>query len=138
MSARRTTTTTSREVICPYCGEAAVLADSAEVYGGRSYGNIYLCRPCNAYVGIHKDGPRKGYPLGRLADKELREWKRRAHSAFDPLWKGKMERDGCSKGKARKAGYTWLSEKLGIPFRDCHIGEFDVDMCKRVVEACRT
>lgn len=89
-------------VVCPYCHAEAVLVDSAEVYS-RSYGNIWLCRPCHAWVGVHtNDGLNR--PLGRLADTELREWKQRAHAAFDPLWKGKMRRDGCSKGQARAAG----------------------------------
>ena len=55
-------------VMCPYCGERAVYTNSKEVYG-RSYGMIYLCRPCDAYVGVH-DGTAK--PLGRLANAELR------------------------------------------------------------------
>jgi hypothetical protein len=71
-----------------------------------------------------------------LADAELRGWKKKAHSVFDPLWRKKIEREGCSKSFARKAGYRWLSEQLDIPFEKCHIGEFDVDMCQRVVEVC--
>lgn len=122
-------------VICPYCVKPAVLADSAEVYGGRSYGMIWLCRPCNAYVGVHKDN-KNHIPLGRLANAELREWKKKAHTAFDPLWKAKIERDGCSKTKARNAGYAWLAGQLGIKVKRCHIGMFDVDACKAVVDVC--
>lgn len=125
-----------QRVVCPYCDVDAVLMDSAEVYNGRSHGNIWLCMNCRAYVGVHKNDD-MNRPLGRLANAELREWKKKAHAAFDPLWKGKMRRDNCSKGKARKAGYTWLAKQLGIPFDECHIGMFDVDMCKRVVEVCR-
>jgi hypothetical protein len=121
-----------KPVTCPYCGAEAVLVDSEEVYG-RSYGLIYLCRPCRAWVGVHKGTE---MPLGRLANKELREWKIAAHAAFDPLWQAKMRRDNCSKGQARKAAYTWLAEKLGIPLRKCHIGMFDIDLCKRTVEVC--
>lgn len=123
----------SYEVVCPYCGKDAVLVDSIEVYS-RSYGLIYICRPCKAWVGVHK-GTEK--PLGRLADKELRNWKMSAHGAFDPLWRGKMSRDGCSKAAARRAGYEWLAGQLGIEFNRCHIGEFDIEMCKKVVGACR-
>lgn len=43
-----------KEVFCPYCGERAEFVDSAEVYHGQSYGLIYLCRPCDAYVGCHE------------------------------------------------------------------------------------
>jgi len=124
------------EVNCDYCHDSAVLVDSAEVYGGRSYGLIWLCRPCGAYVGIHKDS-KDHKPLGRLANAELRAAKVNAHSVFDPLWKRKMDKEGCSKKEARKAGYYWLSKQLGISMKECHIGMFDVSMCKRVVEVCR-
>jgi len=80
------------KVICPYCGKNAVLTDSAVVYHGRSYGMIWLCRPCWAYVGTHKNS-RKHAPLGRIANAELRDWKKKVHAAFDPLWKdGEMSR----------------------------------------------
>ena len=62
-----------------------------------------------------------------------------AHAAFDPLWQRKLlklEKIKGSKRRARGDGYYWLSQQLGIPFEDCHIGMFDVDMCKRVVEIC--
>jgi len=52
---------------------------------------IYLCRSCDAYVGVHKGTDK---PKGRLANAELREYKKKAHSAFDPLWRfgGMMRR----------------------------------------------
>lgn len=60
----------------------------------------------------------------------------KAHAAFDPLWQAKIRRDGCSKSQARKAGYRWLSEQLGIPFEKTHIGYMNLDECRRVVEVC--
>lgn len=124
---------------CPYCGNASRLCDSSAVYGGRSYGPIYLCAPCDAWVGCH-DGTTK--PLGRLANAELREWKKKAHAAFDPLWERKLEirraeRGRYPKGRARGSGYKWLAERLGISREDCHIGMFDVEQCKRVVQICK-
>lgn len=123
-------------IICPYCDKDAVIADSAEVYGGRSYGMIWLCRPCNAYVGTHKNSARHA-PLGRLANAELREWKKRAHAAFDPIWLADIETNRVSKSVARKSAYQWLTRSLGIEYRDCHIGMFDVDLCTATVAACR-
>lgn len=55
--------------VCPYCKEQTEYVDSACIYG-KSYGMIYLCRKCDAYVGVHK-GTNKA--LGRLANKELRQ-----------------------------------------------------------------
>jgi hypothetical protein len=60
----------------------------------------------------------------------------KAHAAFDPLWQGKIRRDGCSKTQARRAGYQWLSEQLGIPTNITHIGYMNVDECKKVVDVC--
>ncbi len=121
------------EPICPYCDRAARLVDSAQFYYGRSYGNVWACLPCQAWVGVHKGTI---IPLGRLADKELRVQKIRAHTAFDRLWKAKMVRDGCSKKDARGAGYKWLARQMGIPARDTHIGMFSADQCRQVVALC--
>ena len=87
--------------------------------------NFYQCKPCGAYVGCHKTGDGK-QPLGRLANAELRAAKSAAHAAFDPMWK-----DGKKK---RGSAYAWLADALGIDKRDCHIGMFDVETCRRVVE----
>lgn len=123
-------------VVCPYCGKAARhLANSSPVYGGTDYGPVWVCWPCDAWVGCHKGGTGTT-PLGRLADKELRRAKVAAHAAFDPLWRAKMRREGCSQGEARSAAYRWLSEQLGLPRKETHIGMFDVAMCARVVAAC--
>ncbi len=109
-------------VYCQYCNQKANLVDSSVIYG-KSYGLIYLCKPCDAYVGVHK-GTTK--PLGILANAELREWKKKAHSIFDPIWKN---------GKyTRKEAYRILADKLGE--KEVHIGESDIDKCKKIIEIC--
>jgi hypothetical protein len=118
--------------ICPYCGNETIFVDSAQVYHGKSYGMIYLCRPCQAWVGVHRG---TNQALGRLANAELRRWKQKAHACFDPLWKRKMEK-GFTKKEARKAGYRWLSIEMNLPFEETHIGMFDVEQCQKVVELC--
>ena len=117
--------------ICPYCGKDSIFVDSAEVYS-KSYGMIYLCSPCKAWVGVHK-GTKNA--LGRLANSELREAKKEAHFFFDKLWNKKISQ-GTKKGKARGNAYVWLSKELGISLGDTHIGLFDVDICKKVVGIC--
>lgn len=112
---------------CPYCGSPAKLVDSKVIYGGRGFGLAWVCEnfpACDAYVGCH---PETDKPLGRLADKELRVWKRDAHTAFDGIWK--------VGGMRRKHAYAWLAKQLGIQVEDCHIGMFDVQQCKAVVDA---
>ncbi|MBQ9230123.1 MAG: hypothetical protein IJ190_02970 [Prevotella sp.] len=113
--------------ICPYCGKPTELTDSAEVYHGYSFGLIYLCRSCDAYVGCHKGTERA---LGRLANAELRYWKHQAHEAFDKLWQGK------TKVMTREQGYRFLSRELGIPAKYTHIGMFKVETCQKVISIC--
>lgn len=119
--------------ICPYCGRKPKYVDSSIVYG-KSYGMIYFCGDCDAYVGVHYGN--SGKPLGRLANRELRSAKKEAHFYFDHLWK-RATKKGRSKSDARSAAYKWLGENLNIPKEHTHIGMFDVDMCKRVVEICK-
>jgi hypothetical protein len=113
-----------KNVICDYCGTPAEFIDSAAIYG-KSYGMVYRCPNCGAYVGCHKGTDK---PLGRLANKELRTWKMKAHDAFDPIWKSHKMR--------RPAAYKWLSEQMGIPWDKTHIGMFDIEQCKQVIKIC--
>jgi hypothetical protein len=113
---------------CPYCKNAANLVNGAEVYPRRpdlAHKLFWKCAPCGAYVGCHQGG---SDPLGRLANPELRRWKQAAHRWFDPIWK--------SRTMTRRAAYSWLAKELGIPAKDTHIGMFDVETCRRVVEVC--
>ena len=73
--------------ICPYCKSETEYIDSSFVYG-KSYGMIYICKPCDAYCGVHKGTDNA---LGRLANAELRYWKKEAHKYFDVIWKEKHE-----------------------------------------------
>lgn len=113
-----------KDVICNYCGRKAELVDSKVIYG-TSYGMMYLCRHCNAYVGCHKGTDR---PLGRLANAELRYWKKAAHAVFDPLW-----RQGSFRGR-RQAAYKWLAGEMGLPVEQTHIGMFDIEQCKQAIK----
>lgn len=130
-------------IICLYCGNAAELVTGAVIYPLRpdlAPLNFWRCAPCGAFVGCHKEGSyrfedgkkidHKGTePMGRLADAELRRAKITAHAAFDPVWK--------ARGMSRRAAYFWLANRLCLPVERAHIGEFDVALCKRVVEVCK-
>lgn len=117
----------SKAPLCPYCGNVSTLTSSKEVYSGRDYGPIYLCKcvPNWAYVGCHSGTT---IPMGRLADYELRFWKKKAHDAFDPLWRNKH--------MSRSKAYAWLANAMGIPVKDCHVGMFDIALCQKAVELC--
>lgn len=108
---------------CPYCGAPTQLVDDSEIYG-RSFGTkCYICRPCQAWVGCHK-GTDKA--LGRIANKRLRKLKLQAHESFDPIWK-----DGYL---PRTAAYEVLSTALELPAEQTHIGMFDEELCRKVIE----
>ncbi|MBK8752385.1 MAG: hypothetical protein IPL99_12380 [Candidatus Competibacteraceae bacterium] len=119
---------TPTEPVCPYCGHASRQVNGKIIYPHRPdlYDKwFYQCAPCEAYVGCHPGTER---PLGRLANVELRQAKIAAHAAFDPLWQ--------SRHAHRRDAYAWLAEQLGIAVKHCHIGQFDIDQCRRVVVVC--
>lgn len=119
---------------CPYCNsEVKFSQDSTFIYG-RNYGAVYHCinyPSCDAYVGTHRNSKRS---LGRLADAELRKYKGIAHMYFDELWKMKKARGFKN---ARDLGYEWLSEQMKKSKKDTHIGMFNIDECKKVIELCK-
>lgn len=118
-------------VMCDYCDQRSKLVTGRVLYPHRPdlyHKHFYLCEPCGAYVGCHKNSQYHA-PLGRLANAELRGWKNRAHAAFDPLWQS----DSMTRGKA----YAWLAEALDLDIQYCHIGMFDIAMCQKVVAVCK-
>jgi len=125
-------------VICKYCGKRAVLVNGDVIYPERPElkdRKYWHCEPCDAYVGTHEDS-KDHKPFGTLANAELRVWRTRAHKIFNPLVEGKIERDGCSFGKAKRAGYAWLAGKVGVEVKDCHIGMFDIEKCQKAITIC--
>ena len=115
------------DILCPYCGAKAQLMDSAAVYG-QSYGMIWACLPCDAYVDCHKSGANHP-PLGTLANKELRAWRIRAHANLDPLWKsGRM---------SRKSVYKILQDAMQLSKGQAHIAMLDIEECKEVIRICK-
>lgn len=130
--------------ICPYCGKWSQLVSGVEIYPHRSdlhHLPFYRCPgDCDAYVGCH-EGTLK--PLGRLANAELRHWKKRAHAAFDPIWERrwhiKRQKDPkYKKAMARGGRYKRLAELLEIPREECHIGMFTVELCKQTEALCNS
>lgn len=116
---------------CPYCGAPVVLSGNEKIYG-RPYGNgmAYICtridEGCDAYVSVHTG---TDTPMGRMANKELRELKKQCHRLFDPIWQsGKMPRDKL---------YGKFASALRIPKSECHIGFFDNEMAEKALEILR-
>ena len=114
-------------VYCNYCHAIADLVDSEVVYGS-SKGNIYLCSEypvCDAYVGVHKGD---NWPLGTLANKELRASRNRLHILFDKLWKNEK--------LTRTEAYTLLQKRMKLTPLKTHIAKFDLNQCKHAIDLC--
>lgn len=117
---------------CPYCDGPVELVGGEAIYPHRPdlfALKFWLCEPCGAYVGTHKNSP-KHAPLGRLANAELRRFKSKCHAAFDPIWSGG--------DMSRSEAYRRLAKVIGIPTRECHIGMFDEGRCLATLNAIRS
>lgn len=118
--------------ICNYCGDFSEKVTGKEIYPHRK--DLYCmtfyrcnCQPGSAYVSCHGTSEK---PLGRLANKDLRQAKSAAHRAFDQLWRSKLLK--------RQDAYKWLAKQMNKSGADCHIGMFDISECQQVVELSRT
>lgn len=123
---------------CPHCGSLVEIVSHTTMYG-RPYSSwpwLYRCTDqmpgveCDARIGIH---PFTAIPVGTMATEQVRQARTRAHTAFDPLWRG----PGHSRGRAtRLAAYAWLAEAMGLPVEHTHIGLFGIEQCEQVVQLC--
>lgn len=108
------------DLSCPSCGSNMTLKQSR-------FGLFYACTAfpkCRATHGAHPDGK----PLGKPADATTRQWRVRAHEAFDELWKGSKKR--MSRGRA----YAYLQEVMSMTPEEAHIGNFNEDQCVDLIE----
>lgn len=119
-------------VVCDHCGRPAQLHLGRDVYPHRrdlADRHFWVCWPCDAWVGC-RAGDERHRPLGALAKEELRDARRAAHDAFDPIW----QRGLMSKAQA----YEWLAHVTGLPPTRCYIGLMDADECRVVVDEATT
>lgn len=79
---------------------------------------------CLCIHGAHSDGR----PMSSPASQETKLARSQAHDAFDRLWRGK------TRVMSRYSAYGWLAIQLKIAPSECHIGYFDLEMCRRVIE----
>lgn len=115
---------TAGEAIYPHRADLWINPDGSKRWWWR-------CRRCFAYCGVHA-GTLKA--LGTPAGITTRRAREAAHAAFDPMWEKRVRLSGLSKSVAWGRGYKWLAVQLGIPAKDCHIGQMDAATARRVVE----
>lgn len=116
------------KVLCGECGAEMILRKAKKIFNMRQFKHPHFwgCSrfpECRGTHGAHPDGT----PLGIPANKETKEWRIKAHDAFDTLWK-------CSQiTMTRKKAYKLLAQKLGVS--EVHIGESDIPTCARIIQA---
>lgn len=110
-------------IICPYCSKEAKFCENKEIYGRNIWKSYmcYYCKDCDAYVWTHNN-TRK--PLWTLANKELRELRRKTHSIFDRLWK--------EWNINRWEAYIMLAKKLNV--KEIHIWQSDKETCEKIIK----
>ena len=105
------------------CSFNIELTTNDRIYG-RRYGDwphIYFCGDCRAAVGCH---PGTFVPLGRMADRQTRALRTKAHDEFDRLWQSGL--------MSRSKAYNWLAAQLSIAPSECHISWLSKDQLKDV------
>lgn len=114
--------------ICPYCICHTKLVTDKEIYGNQSLGSkfyIQCVKNTDHYVGTFSNGK----SLGRLADAQLRKFKREGHDIFDQLWQGENKIFNT-----RDQAYTWLSKKMKISKDLTHFAMFNDDQCIQCIK----
>tara|TARA_Y100001968_G_C19454148_1_gene770954 strand:- start:2015 stop:2446 length:432 start_codon:yes stop_codon:yes gene_type:complete len=95
---------------------------------------VWICHACDAWIGVHVNTDK---PLAELANRELRDLKKKAHFYFGILWHEKAKKDGCTQDKAKESAYKWLAGKLKVDHGKCRIEYFDTEQCKLTINLCK-
>lgn len=115
------------KVTCPFCDQPAEWVSHAEIYGkvfNKDAHMIWLCRPCDAYVGTHQNSKR---PLGQMANAHMRRARKLTKELF--INKCLMGNWKCNK-TLKSAAYAMLADRMGITVDECHFGDFTVEQCR--------
>lgn len=111
---------------CQYCGGNPLRMTGAEMFPDRpeiAVKRYLACRDCDAWVGCR---PGTWTPVGELADATLRSARRRAHDAFESVWRAALRETRASDDQARRAAYAWIATHVrggahvaGLGLREC-------------------
>lgn len=120
-----------RGEICPYCGRETELVNADKIYSRKGLGMVMMCKPCNAYVGVHESGPNKGKAKGRLAGPSLRSLKIRVHAELDRLWSTPEERERMYKDLSEFSLYTGRIHTYRYVWREDDGKSISILSCKQ-------
>lgn len=107
------------ELRCGECGSPMILRNS-------KFGLFYGCSrypDCKGTASAHQNS---GKPMGIPADQETKEWRVKAHEAFDKLWK--------EWGYKRKEAYKLLQTMMNLSEKEAHIAKFNKEQCQELIK----
>ena len=107
------------KIECPDCGDRLILKNS-------KYGKFYGCVNYPSCKGKHSAHQNSGKPMGTPADAETREWRKKAHKAFDKIWN--------LYGYSRKEAYGLLQSIMKMTAREAHISRFTKEDCQKLLK----
>lgn len=99
------------------------------------------CHGCDLVASDTRYGVRHGCPVNGCtvvcwngststpADQETRDLRHKCHETFDPLWRNK------TRWQSRGNAYKWLQRFTGLSMHDAHIGKFNADQCRNLLNA---
>lgn len=118
----------AKRVICPYCGQRAELADSAEIYNGISYGYAYICRYCGDGKSVYVlCKPGTNLPRGVMGDATTMRLRRRAYG----LWRQYMEKSSFYNQEEAKG---FVAAKLSIPYAAMDISSMQAERLGQLIK----
>lgn len=113
---------------CPYCFGYTEFIDSKEVYQ-ESHGFIFICRRCESWCTTL---PNSDQCAGSLANKELRQLRRKTQELLQPLIERKV-RYGYERRKVQIKVREWISKILNRPLEESHIAMMDIPECNKMI-----
>lgn len=122
-------------VCCTICHKPAALVNGDVINGADHKDRPYwFCAGCDAWVGVH---PNSNYrPTGLFANLELRIARKKAHNALGIVIEFIQKRDGITPEHARGRAYLWLSNKMMVARKNCHINQFTPALCDQATMFC--
>lgn len=121
-------------VNCPYCGKEARITRGAAILPNRKdlrRARFFICDPCEAWV---RCKPGTDEPMGRLANKVLRDLKHEFNRALERKVREMQAVSGMSHVDTMVAALTWLAKRLRIPITDCAPHLFDEFRCREAID----
>lgn len=108
--------------VCNVCGSHNVVYTGNDMIYGKKYGNgwCYLCTDCYSFVGTHKNAPE--IALGILADKDLRDLRKKCHTESERLYKPDLK---IGRTKRRTALYFILGQWLKMSTEQMHFAKME-------------